>query len=75
MENVEIKEEIMNPLKMEHAEDYFDSFENYRTNLVTVIAYLIGVPEETISNASIFDDQTYNEIKKLGEFYLKKLME
>lgn len=63
MENVENVEEIINPLKMEHAEDYFDSFENYRTNIVTVIAYLLGVPDETISNASIFDDQTYNEIK------------
>ena len=64
MENNEIKEEMINPLKIQHAEDYFDSFENYRTNLVTVIAYLIGVADETISNASIFDDQTYSEIKE-----------
>ena len=52
-----------NPLQAEYAEEYFNSFENYRTNLVTVIAYLIGVPTETITNTTVFDEETYNDIK------------
>ena len=32
-----------------------DPFDNYRTNLVTVVAYLIGVPEDELTSGAVFD--------------------
>ncbi len=40
-----------------------DPFDNYRTNLVTTVAYLLGVPEDEFKNGGIFDIDTYSAIK------------
>ena len=45
--------------------EYLEHFENYRTNLVTLIGYLIGVKEEILYDEKLhFDTNTLTEITK-----------
>lgn len=50
---------------MEYFEDdiYDDHFENYRKNITTIIAYLIGVPDEKITCDDRFDINEYEKLK------------
>lgn len=52
------------PLHNESANEYFRSFDNYRTNLVTLIAYLIGVPDRTLEETAVIDRETLAEIRE-----------
>ena len=47
-------------------EENGNAFENYRKNIVTKIAYLIGVSEEKHSNSSKFAIEELEELKKNG---------
>lgn len=58
---LEVPEEMQELLK---GEENGNAFENYRKNIVTKIAYLIGVPEEKLSNDSKFVIEELDEIKK-----------
>ena len=40
-----------------------DHFENYRKNIVTIIAYLIGVPDEKLLVEDRVDSNEYEKIK------------
>ena len=40
-----------------------DNFENYRKNIVTVVAYLIGVSEDKFESGEWFDSEEYEKIK------------
>ena len=46
------------------AEENGNAFENYRKNIVTKIAYLIGVSEEKLLNGSKFAIEELEELKK-----------
>ena len=50
---------------MEYFEDdiYDDHFENYRKNITTIIAYLIGVPDEKFTGDDRFDLNEYENLK------------
>ena len=41
-----------------------DHFENYRKNIVTIIAYLIGVPDEKLLVEDRVDSNEYEKINK-----------
>ena len=43
--------------------DANDHFENYRKNIITVVAYLIGVPDEKFMTDDRFDVDEYNRLK------------
>ena len=43
--------------------DTNDHFENYRKNIITVVAYLIGVPDEKFTGDDRFDIEEYNRLK------------
>lgn len=43
--------------------DYNDNFENYRKNIITIIAYLIGVPEEKFTGDDRFDIEEFEKLK------------
>ena len=40
-----------------------DNFENYRKNIVTIIAYLIGVADEKFTGEDRFDLDEYEKLK------------
>lgn len=45
-------------------EDVFDDhFENYRKNIITIIAYLIGVPDEKFTGEDRFDISEFEKLK------------
>ena len=44
--------------------DSNDHFENYRKNIITVVAYLIGVPDEKFTSDDRFDIEEYDKLKK-----------
>ncbi len=44
-----------------------NTFENYRTNVVTTIAYLLGVLDEIISNPTQFDEETLYSLRQNKE--------
>ena len=44
--------------------DTNDHFENYRKNIVTVVAYLIGVSDEKFAEDGVFDHEEYEKLKK-----------
>ena len=50
---------------MEYFEDdvFDDHFENYRKNIITIIAYLIGVPDEKLTVEDRIDMSEYEKIK------------
>ena len=45
-------------------EENGNAFENYKKNIVTKIAYLIGVPEEKLSNDSKFATEELDGLKQ-----------
>ena len=57
--------------EMEAISEYFeddiaddnDSFENYRKNITTIVAFLIGVPEEKFTGEDRFDIEEYEKLK------------
>lgn len=50
---------------MEYFEEdiYDDHFENYRKNIITIIAYLIGVPDEKFTGDDRFDINEFENLK------------
>ena len=45
-------------------EDFFDDhFENYRKNIITTLAYLIGVPDEKFTGEDRFDISEFEKLK------------
>ncbi len=50
---------------MEYFEDdiFDDHFENYRKNIITIIAYLIGVPDEKFTGEDRFDIGEFEKLK------------
>ena len=45
-------------------EDVFDDhFENYRKNIITILAYLIGVPDEKFTGEDRFDISEFEKLK------------
>ena len=43
--------------------DSNDYFENYRKNIITVVAYLIGIADEKFTGDDRFDIEEYNRLK------------
>ena len=41
-----------------------DHFENYRKNIITTIAYLLGVPDDKFGSEGRFDLNEYEKLKK-----------
>ena len=64
---------------MEYFEDeiFEDHFENYRKNITTTIAYLIGVTDEKFTGDDRFDINEYEKLKNNDDAtiirYLSKL--
>ena len=42
---------------------YDDHFENYRKNIITIVAYLIGVPDEKLNGEDRVDLDEYEKLK------------
>ena len=67
---------------MEEVVDYFgddvsddnDHFENYRKNIITTVAYLIGVPDDKFTTGDRFDIEEYNKLKKNEEATIIKYL-
>lgn len=52
-------------IENEEADSEEYSFDNYRTNIVTTMAYLLGVKEDTLEDEKFFfDTDTYEQLKK-----------
>ena len=54
-------DELTSPQESEESGGHF---QNYRRNIVTVIAYLIGVPDEKMAVAERFNQEEYEKIQK-----------
>ena len=60
-------DETLEIIEQEPQNEQDNSFENYRTDLVTKIAFLIGVSEASFEGASYLDKQLLDELRKNEE--------